>query len=137
MKATTRIVGAGGLILILLSACAAPQLPVVSAPMPVHHESTRTLHEIQEGFDRNKGRLIAIYNQSTRENFPGDGVIVFSFGVAPDGSMTHCEIVSSTLHYENFEQALLRQVATINFGARDVPPFEMAHYPVAFHFDPH
>jgi hypothetical protein len=113
----------GVLILILLSACAAMQPQVAptadQAPMPEHHESTRTLAEIQEVFDRNKGPLIAIYNRSARGNGDlGRGIIVFSFGIAPDGSVTHCEMVSSTFNYPELEKPLLHRITMINFGER-------------------
>jgi len=93
-----------------------------------------TLVEIQEGFDRNKKPLTAIYNHVSQERAGGlgDGKIVLSFGVAPDGSMTHCEIVSSTFKDPEFEKLLVQRAAMINFGARDVPQFEYADYPIQF-----
>lgn len=93
----------------------------------------RSLEEIQAAFDRNKGAFYVIYSKAQRENPNlGAGKIVISITIAPDGSVTECKLVSSSYGDPAFEDAVLKRVRLINFGAKDVKPFTYPNYPINF-----
>jgi TonB family protein len=93
----------------------------------------RSLAEIQEVFDRNKGPFVALYNRAARAT-PGmeAGRVVLSLVIAPDGSVTSCSIVSSSFADADLEQKILQRVRMLNFGAKNVPPFSYPNYPISF-----
>lgn len=93
----------------------------------------RGLEEIQLGFDRSKSSLNAIFSRAARETVGmGAGRIVVSLSIAPDGSVTRCELVSSSFANPALEQKLLARIRQMNFGAKDVPPFTYPNYPIDF-----
>ena len=95
--------------------------------------ATRSLAEIQEVFDRNKAPMVAIYNHSARQTLGMDsGKIVLNLLIAPDGSVTSCAIVSSSFNNAELEQKILARVRMLNFGAKNVPPFDYPDYPISF-----
>jgi len=97
-------------------------------------DNSRTLAEIQEVFDRNKGPLISIYNRQQRENANmGDGSITIRLTIAPDGSVTDCAVVSSTFHDPDFERKIVERIKLFHFQAKSVPPFTYGSYPIQFH----
>lgn len=97
-------------------------------------DNSRTLAEIQEVFDRNKGSLISIYNRQQRENAGmGDGSVVIRISIAPDGSVTDCAVVSSTFHDPDFERKIVERIKLFRFQAKSVPPFTYGSYPIQFH----
>jgi hypothetical protein len=118
----------------LLAACAGtpPQSATVLGPAS-DGQHGRSLLQVQEVFDYHARAFFTLYSARGQENAGlGAGRLVFSFGIAPDGSVSHCEIVSSTFNDPEFEQQVLHQVALLNFGAKDVPAFEVARYPIDF-----
>lgn len=93
----------------------------------------RGLEEIQLGFDRSKSSLNAIFSRAARETVGmGAGRIVVSLSIAPDGSVTRCELVSSSFANPALEQKLLARIRQMNFGAKDVPLFTYPNYPIDF-----
>lgn len=95
--------------------------------------ATRSLAEIQEVFDRNKGPMVSIYNRSARQTAGMEsGRIVLDLLIAPDGSVTRCSIVSSSFNNAELEQKILARVRVLNFGAKPVPPFSYPNYPISF-----
>ncbi len=90
----------------------------------------RTLQEIQLAFDRNKGAITAIINRALRANPNLRGKIVVSFTVLPNGAMSNLTLVRSELGDTDVEQKVLARIGLINFGAKDVPPFEVKDYPI-------
>jgi TonB family protein len=92
----------------------------------------RTLEEIQLSFDRNKASFFAIFNRTAREKGLGAGRILVSLTIAPDGSVTRCELVSSSFGDRELEQKILQKVKSMNFGAKAVPPFSYPNYPINF-----
>ena len=94
----------------------------------------RTLQEIQEVFNRNKGSLISIYNSESRENTNmGDGKLVVKLTIAPDGSVTQCSIVSSSFNDPDFDHKIVERVLLFRFQPKNVPPFTYDRYPIEFH----
>lgn len=93
----------------------------------------RGLEDIQLGFDRSKSSLNAIFSRAARETTGmGAGRIVVSLTIAPDGSVTRCELVSSSFSNPALEQKLLGRIRQMNFGAKDVPPFSYTNYPIDY-----
>lgn len=93
----------------------------------------RGLEDIQLGFDRSKSSLNAIFSRAIRETVGmGAGRVVVSLSIAPDGSVTRCELVSSSFANPALEQKLLARIRQMNFGARDVPLFTYPNYPIDF-----
>lgn len=93
----------------------------------------RGLEDIQLGFDRSKSSLNAIFSRAARETIGiGAGRIVVSLSIAPDGSVSRCELVSSSFASPQLTQKLLARIRLINFGARDVPLFSYPNYPIDF-----
>lgn len=90
----------------------------------------RTLEEIQLAFDRNKGAITAIINRALRTNPNLRGKIVVSFTVMPDGSMSKLTLVRSELGDADVEQRVMARIGLINFGPKNVPPFDVKDYPI-------
>ena len=53
-----------------------------------------------------------------------------SFTVLPNGAMSNLTLVRSELGDTDVEQKVLARIGLINFGAKDVPPFEVKDYPI-------
>ncbi|MGQ0619102.1 MAG: TonB family protein [Panacagrimonas sp.] len=92
----------------------------------------RTLEEIQEVFDRNKSSFYAMYNRALRENADLRGKIVVSLTIAPNGSVTRCELVSSELGDPDLERKVIQRVLLLMFKAKSVPEFTYPNYPIVF-----
>ncbi|MFO7288097.1 MAG: AgmX/PglI C-terminal domain-containing protein [Gammaproteobacteria bacterium] len=82
----------------------------------------RSREEIERVFDRNKGAIYALYNRALRENPTLQGKLVLRLTIAPDGRVTHCEVVSSELGDPELEQKLVQRVMLFQFEPKDVEP---------------
>jgi len=93
----------------------------------------RSLQEVQWIFDRDKGGFSALFNSVARKT-PGmlGGKIVVSLTIAPDGSVTRCELISSSFHNTELERLIVARVKQLNFGAKSVPIFTYSAYPINF-----
>lgn len=93
----------------------------------------RSLKEVQWIFDRDKGGFSALFNSVARKT-PGmlGGKIVVSLTIAPDGSVTRCELISSSFHSAELDQLIVARVKQLNFGAKSVPVFTYSAYPINF-----
>ncbi len=83
-------------------------------------KASRSREEIELVFDKNKGAIFALYNRALRRDPTLEGKLVLRLTIAPDGSVTFCEIVSSELNDPELEQRLVRRVKGFRFEARDV-----------------
>ncbi len=92
----------------------------------------RSLGEIQEVFDRNKGAFYALYNRALRDKPGIKGKIVVNLTIEPDGSVSRCELVSSELGDPDLERKLILRVQQMNFGAKAVPRYTYPNYPIFF-----
>lgn len=90
----------------------------------------RTLEEIQLTFDRNKSSFYSIFQRALREKPDLRGKLVVSLTIAPDGSVTACDIVSSELGDPELESRLIQRVKLLNFGAKPGPAFTYPNYPI-------
>ena len=85
-------------------------------------KASRSREEIELVFDRNKGAIFALYNRALRRDPTLEGKLVLRLTIAPDGSVTACEIVSSELNDPDLEQRLVQRIKLFRFEARDVEP---------------
>lgn len=92
----------------------------------------RTLEEIQLIFDRNKASFYSLFNRALRETPGLRGKMVVSLTIAPNGSVTACDLVSSELGDPELERKVIQRVLLLNFGAKDVPAFTYPNYPIYF-----
>lgn len=93
----------------------------------------RTLAELQQVFDRNKGGFNAIFGKAQRDNPDiGAGKIVVNLTIAPDGSVTSVSLVSSSFHDADLERRIIERIRLLNFGAKKVPPFNYPSYPINY-----
>ena len=83
-------------------------------------KASRSREEIELVFDRNKGAIFALYNRALRRDPSLEGKLVLRLTIAPDGTVTMCEIVSSELGDEELERKLVQRVRLFRFEARDV-----------------
>ncbi|MFZ5756674.1 MAG: AgmX/PglI C-terminal domain-containing protein [Pseudomonadota bacterium] len=77
----------------------------------------RTQEEIRRIMDRNNGALQAIYQRALRNNPTLKGAIVIRLVIAPDGSVSTADILSSELGDPETEKKLITRIRAINFGA--------------------
>ena len=83
-------------------------------------KASRSREEIELVFDRNKGAIFALYNRALRRDASLEGKLVLRLTIAPNGTVTMCEIVSSELGDEELERKLVQRVKLFRFEARDV-----------------
>jgi protein TonB len=92
--------------------------------------AARTLDEIQLTFDRSKAAFYSIYQRELRDKPDVRGKIVISLTIAPNGSVTAAQLVSSELGDPELEDKILQRVKLLNFGAKNVPSFTYPNYPI-------
>jgi len=83
-------------------------------------KASRSREEIELVFDRNKGAIYALYNRALRRDPTLQGKLVLRLTIAPSGSVTACDIVSSDLGDEELERKLVQRVKLFRFDAKDV-----------------
>ncbi|MEN7341912.1 MAG: AgmX/PglI C-terminal domain-containing protein, partial [Pseudomonadota bacterium] len=84
------------------------------------NRASRSREEIEIVFDRNVGALNRIFQRAARQDPTLEGKVVLRFTIAPDGSVTFCEIVSSELNSPDVERKLVQRVKLFRFEAKDV-----------------
>jgi TonB family protein len=84
------------------------------------NRGSRSREEIERVFDRNKGAIYALYNRALRQDPSLEGKVVLRLTIAPNGSVTACEIVSSELGDPDLEQRLVQRVLLFQFEAKEV-----------------
>ncbi len=83
---------------------------------------SRSREEIELVFDRNKGAIYALYSRALRSDPTLQGRVVLQLTIAPDGTVTDCEVVSSELGDRELERRLVQRVLMFQFEDRDVAP---------------
>ena len=83
-------------------------------------KASRSREEIERVFDRNKGAIYALYDRALRQNPTLQGKLVLRLTIAPDGTVTFCEVVSSELGDPDLEQKLVQRVLLFQFEPKDV-----------------
>ena len=82
--------------------------------------ASRSREEIELVFDKNKGAIFALYNRALRRDPSLEGKLVLRLTIAPNGTVTMCEIVSSELNDAELERKLVQRVKLFRFEAKDV-----------------
>ena len=85
-------------------------------------KASRSREEIELVFDKNKGAIFALYNRALRNDPSLEGKLVLRLTIAPNGSVTFCEVVSSELGDAELERKLVQRVKLFRFEAKDVEP---------------
>ncbi len=88
----------------------------------------RTLEDIKFVFDQMKGRFYTLYRRAQREDAGLQGRVVFRLVIQPDGSVSHAEVVSSTLNHPDLERKLVARIKLINFGKADVGVWDNTYH---------
>jgi outer membrane biosynthesis protein TonB len=83
------------------------------------NDGKRTLEDIRKVFDAKKGLLFSLYSRALRNNPTLQGSILLHLVIAPDGSVTKCEVVSSEIADADLVRKIVARVKTFNFGADD------------------
>lgn len=94
--------------------------------------ATRTRAEVLRKLDREKGKFYAVYARALREKPGLAGKIVLSFSIAPDGKVTKCTVVSSTLEDPGMRDALVERLQAIDFGAKGTKVYHHPDYELSF-----
>jgi periplasmic protein TonB len=81
---------------------------------------SRSREEIERVFDSNKGAIYALYNRALRADPTLQGKVVLRLTIAPNGTVTFCEIVSSELGDPDLETRLVQRILLFQFEAREV-----------------
>lgn len=85
-------------------------------------KASRSREEIELVFDKNKGVIFGLYNRALRNDPTLEGKLVLRMTIAPNGTVTFCEIVSSELGDPDLEAKLVARVKMFRFEAKDVEP---------------
>ena len=85
-------------------------------------KASRSREEIELVFDRNKGAIFALYNRALRNDPTLEGKLVLRLTIAPNGTVTSCEVVSSELGDPDLEAKLVARIKLFRFEAKDVEP---------------
>ncbi len=103
----------------------------VAAPQVAPVGEQRSQEEVTLIVDRHKGQLQALYNRARRAKPSLRGIVLIALTIAPDGRVTHAEIVSSELHDPRLEQSIVGRLKALQFGAKNVGTITV-NYPIEF-----
>ena len=92
----------------------------------------RTDEDIQIVFDRYKATLYRLYNRELRKDPRLRGQMVIKLAIEPDGSVSSCEVQSSTMQAPDLEAQVIERVRTFDFGAREGIDAMTIIYPIDF-----
>lgn len=84
------------------------------------NRGSRSREEIERVFDLNKGAIYALYNRALRQDPTLEGQLVLRLTIAPSGTVTSCEVVSSELNNPDLEAKLVQRVLLFQFEGKDV-----------------
>jgi len=83
-------------------------------------KASRSREEIELVFDKNKGAIFSLYNRALRNDPSLEGKLVLTLTIAPNGTVTFCEIISSELGDADLENKLVQRIKLFRFEAKDV-----------------
>ena len=69
-------------------------------------------------FDKNKGRIDAVYARELKMNPGLQGRVVLEMKIAPDGHVTNCRVVSSEITIAGFGDKLCERTREFQFAPR-------------------
>ncbi len=92
----------------------------------------RTDEEIQIVFDRYKAALYRLYNRELRKDPTLRGQLVLRLTIEPDGSVSLCELHSSSMDAPVLADQVVTRVRTFDFGAKEDIVAITIIYPIDF-----
>jgi outer membrane biosynthesis protein TonB len=92
----------------------------------------RTDEEIQIVFDRYKAALYRLYNRELRRDPTLRGQLVLRLTIEPDGSVSFCELQSSSMDAPALASQVVDRVKTFDFGAKEDISAVTIVYPIDF-----
>jgi outer membrane biosynthesis protein TonB len=92
----------------------------------------RTDEEIQIVFDRYKAALYRLYNRELRRDPTLRGQLVLRLTIEPDGSVSFCELHSSSMNAPELADQVVERVKTFDFGAKENIAAVTIIYPIDF-----
>ena len=92
----------------------------------------RTDEEIQIVFDRYKAALYRLYNRELRRDPTLRGQLVLRLTIEPDGSVSFCELHSSSMDAPALAGQVVERVKTFDFGAKEDISAVTIIYPIDF-----
>jgi len=92
---------------------------------------TRAADEIERVFQKNKGGIFNLYQRALRKNPSLAGQVVVELTIAPDGSVTAVNIISSELGDEKLERKLVLKIKKFKFARANVAEITVT-YPIVF-----
>lgn len=92
----------------------------------------RTDEEIQIVFDRYKAALYRLYNRELRRDPTLRGQLVLRLTIEPDGSVSFCELHSSSMGAPVLADQVIDRVKTFDFGAKEDIVAVTIIYPIDF-----
>lgn len=100
-------------------------------PRPDGGAAERGMNNIRQVFDNQKTALYALYRRELRQDPTLEGKVLLELVIEPDGSVSHCEVVSSDLDNPALETRIANRVRLFNFGADDVEARKV-RFPIDF-----
>ena len=101
-------------------------------PLAAGAVAGRTDEEIQIVFDRYKASLYRLYNRELRRDPTLRGQLVLRLTIEPDGSISFCELQSSSMDAPALAQQVIDRVKTFDFGAKENIVAVTIVYPIDF-----
>jgi hypothetical protein len=92
----------------------------------------RTDEEIQIVFDRYKAALYRLYNRELRNDPTLRGQLVLKLTIEPDGTVSLCELHSSSMDAATLADQVVTRVRTFDFGAKEDIVAVTIIYPIDF-----
>jgi outer membrane biosynthesis protein TonB/prefoldin subunit 5 len=92
----------------------------------------RTDEEIQIVFDRYKAALYRLYNRELRNDPTLRGQLVLKLTIEPDGSVSLCELHSTSMEAPLLADQVVDRVRTFDFGAKEDIVAVTIIYPIDF-----
>ena len=92
----------------------------------------RTDEEIQIVFDRYKAALYRLYNRELRKDPTLRGQLVIRLTIEPDGSVSLCELHSTSMEAPLLADQVIDRVRTFDFGAKEDIVAITIIYPIDF-----
>ncbi len=101
-------------------------------PLAAGASAGRTDEEIQIVFDRYKAALYRMYNRELRRDPTLRGQIVLKLTIEPDGSVSMCELHSSSMDAPELAAQVVERVKLFDFGAKEDIVAVTIIYPIDF-----
>ena len=101
-------------------------------PLAAGASAGRTDEEIQIVFDRYKAALYRLYNRELRNDPTLRGQLVLKLTIEPDGTVSMCELHSSSMDAPALADQVVTRVRTFDFGAKEDIVAVTIIYPIDF-----